>query len=187
MYASVASVSNFLRCLLTSKSRRRNSTIRMKVSVLVYIGWMHLRRYAVVFWNIIYCCVYGVTVVRDWIDIWFIKHLHIITTSNYIAFANSHTLQFTTAHTKSSQFVAASPLSSASAFTFWTNFLLFRLLSQGSIELTKILAAISHQPPALLHWIISRRLCCIRSCSALCGFGADCSENTVPLLMFLAA
>jgi hypothetical protein len=35
----------------------------------------------------------------------FIDHLHIVTLSNYSASANSHTLQFTTAHTKSPQFV----------------------------------------------------------------------------------
>jgi hypothetical protein len=33
----------------------------------------------------------------------FTEHLQIITTSNYSAVTNSHTLQFTTAHTKSSQ------------------------------------------------------------------------------------
>jgi hypothetical protein len=35
----------------------------------------------------------------------FIEHLQILTTCNYKAIANSHTLQFTTAHIKSSQFV----------------------------------------------------------------------------------
>jgi hypothetical protein len=33
----------------------------------------------------------------------FIAHLQIVTTSNHSAIANSHTLPFTTAHTKSSQ------------------------------------------------------------------------------------
>jgi hypothetical protein len=32
----------------------------------------------------------------------FIEHLQIVTTSNYSDITNSHTLQFTTAHTKSS-------------------------------------------------------------------------------------
>jgi hypothetical protein len=36
----------------------------------------------------------------------FIEHLQIVTTSNYSAITNSHTLQFTTEHTKSSQFVS---------------------------------------------------------------------------------
>jgi hypothetical protein len=38
----------------------------------------------------------------------FIEHLQIVTTSNYNAIANSHNLQFTTAHTKYSQFVFTS-------------------------------------------------------------------------------
>jgi uncharacterized PurR-regulated membrane protein YhhQ (DUF165 family) len=38
----------------------------------------------------------------------FIEHLQIVTTSNYSATANSHTLKFTTAHTNSSQFVFTS-------------------------------------------------------------------------------
>jgi hypothetical protein len=37
----------------------------------------------------------------------FIDHLQIVTTSNYSAISNSHTLQFTTARTKSSQFAFA--------------------------------------------------------------------------------
>jgi hypothetical protein len=35
----------------------------------------------------------------------FIEYFQIVTTSNYGAIANSHTLEFTTAHTKSSQSV----------------------------------------------------------------------------------
>jgi hypothetical protein len=38
----------------------------------------------------------------------FIDHLQIVTTSNYSAVANSHTRQFTVAHTKFSQFVLTS-------------------------------------------------------------------------------
>jgi hypothetical protein len=38
----------------------------------------------------------------------FIENFQIITTSNYSAIANSRTLQFTTAHTKSSLFVFTS-------------------------------------------------------------------------------
>jgi hypothetical protein len=40
----------------------------------------------------------------------FIEHLHIVTTSNYSASAYSHTLQFTTARTKSSQSTVPSPV-----------------------------------------------------------------------------
>jgi hypothetical protein len=38
----------------------------------------------------------------------FIDHLQIVTTSNYKALTNSHTLLFTTAHAKPSQFVFVS-------------------------------------------------------------------------------
>jgi hypothetical protein len=40
----------------------------------------------------------------------FTKYLQIVTTSNYSAVANSHTLQFTTARTKSSQPAVFSPV-----------------------------------------------------------------------------
>jgi hypothetical protein len=40
----------------------------------------------------------------------FTEHLQMVTTSNYSAIADSHTLQFTTAHTKPSQFVFTSRL-----------------------------------------------------------------------------
>jgi hypothetical protein len=39
----------------------------------------------------------------------FTEHLQIVTTSNYSAIANSHILQFTTAHIKSSQSAVFSP------------------------------------------------------------------------------
>jgi hypothetical protein len=38
----------------------------------------------------------------------FIEHLQIVTTSNYSTNTNSHTLQFTTAHMKSSQSAVSS-------------------------------------------------------------------------------
>jgi hypothetical protein len=38
----------------------------------------------------------------------FIEHLWIVTTGNYSAMANLHTVQFTTARTKSSQFAVSS-------------------------------------------------------------------------------
>jgi hypothetical protein len=40
----------------------------------------------------------------------FIKHLQIVTTSNYSAVTNSHTLQFTTACTKSPRSAVSSPV-----------------------------------------------------------------------------
>jgi hypothetical protein len=40
----------------------------------------------------------------------FIAHLQIVTTSNCSAIANSHTLQFTIARTKSSQSAVSSPV-----------------------------------------------------------------------------
>jgi hypothetical protein len=72
----------------------------------------------------------------------FMKHLHIVTTSNYSAIANSPTLHFTTAHTKSSQSAVSSPEDV--------------LLLLGSRP--RRLAAISHQPPALLN-AVSRLPC----------------------------
>jgi hypothetical protein len=39
-----------------------------------------------------------------WLEIGFIYHLRIVTTSNYNTIANLHTLQITTAHAKPSQF-----------------------------------------------------------------------------------
>jgi hypothetical protein len=40
----------------------------------------------------------------------FIEHLQIVTTRNYSAIANSHTLQFPTARTKPSQSAVSSPV-----------------------------------------------------------------------------
>jgi hypothetical protein len=40
----------------------------------------------------------------------FIEHLHVVTTCNYSAIVNSHTLQFTTARTKSSHSAVSSPV-----------------------------------------------------------------------------
>jgi hypothetical protein len=40
----------------------------------------------------------------------FIDRLQIVTTCNYSAFASLHTLQFTTAHTRSSQSAMSSPV-----------------------------------------------------------------------------
>jgi hypothetical protein len=46
-----------------------------------------------------YCHVYEWLQTRGWLVIWFIDRLQIVTTSNYSAIANSHTLQFTIART----------------------------------------------------------------------------------------
>jgi hypothetical protein len=53
---------------------------------------------------------------RSELVIRFIGHLQIVTTSNYSAVTTSHTLQFTTACTESSQ----SNVSSAISFQWWT-------------------------------------------------------------------
>jgi hypothetical protein len=44
-----------------------------------------------------------VTIEGVWIGNWVFDHLQMVTTSNYSAIANSHALQFTTAHTMSFQ------------------------------------------------------------------------------------
>jgi hypothetical protein len=52
----------------------------------------------------------------EWLQMWFelvigfIELLQNITTSNYSTVANSYTLQFTTAHTKSFQSAVSSPV-----------------------------------------------------------------------------
>jgi hypothetical protein len=51
-----------------------------------------------------------VTIDGVWMLIGFIDHLHIVTTSNYNAMTNSHTLQFTTARIKSFQSAVSSPV-----------------------------------------------------------------------------
>jgi hypothetical protein len=58
----------------------------------------------------IYCHVYEWLWTGFGLGIGFIDHLQIVTTSNYNTVANSHTLQFTTARTKSSQPAAFSPV-----------------------------------------------------------------------------
>jgi hypothetical protein len=72
----------------------------------------------------------------------FTDQLHIVTTCSYNAIANSHILQFTTAYTKSSQFVVTS------------RFLVtdpkdpYRLANVS--QETPRLVPVSHQPPTLL-------------------------------------
>jgi hypothetical protein len=44
------------------------------------------------------------------LEIGFIEHLQIVTTSNYSTVANPHTLQFTPVHTKSSNSAVSSPV-----------------------------------------------------------------------------
>jgi hypothetical protein len=52
----------------------------------------------------------GVTIDGFGLVTGFIEHLQIVTTSNYNAIANSHTLQLTTARTKSSHSAVFSPV-----------------------------------------------------------------------------
>jgi hypothetical protein len=52
----------------------------------------------------------SVTVVGFGLVVGFIEHLQIITTNNYSAVTNSHTIQFTMACTKSSQSAVSSPV-----------------------------------------------------------------------------
>jgi hypothetical protein len=80
----------------------------------------------------------------------FTEHWQIVTTSNYSAISNSHTLQFTTARTKYSQPAVSS--------------LVDVLLLLGSHP--RRLAAISHQPPILLT-AVSRPSCKSKSKSKL--------------------
>jgi hypothetical protein len=74
----------------------------------------------------------------------YIDHLQIVTTSNYSAITNSQTLQFTTAHTKSTQFDVSSPVAAVASLAS-----VFKSLLTGDC-LTPRLAAISHQPLTLL-------------------------------------
>jgi hypothetical protein len=60
--------------------------------------------------GILYCHVYEWLWVGFGLVIRFIEHLRIVTTGNYSAIANSHTVQFTTARSKSSQSAVPSPV-----------------------------------------------------------------------------
>jgi hypothetical protein len=68
-----------------------------------------------------------------WLVTGFIEHLQNVTINNSSAVANSHTLQFTTARTKSYQSAVSSPMDAA-------------LLPDSR---PRRLAAILHQPPTL--------------------------------------
>jgi hypothetical protein len=92
----------------------------------------------------------------------FIEHLQIVTISNYKADANSHTLQFTTACTKSSQYLHQ--LSPGNSFlSFHVHVLTGWWLSHNL-------------PPTLLSAI--SRLACIHSFSTLCSLSTDRIEST---------
>jgi hypothetical protein len=56
-----------------------------------------------------------------------IEYLRIVIASNYRVVSNSHTLQFATACTKSSQTVVPSQMCYISVLTFTANFLLYLL------------------------------------------------------------
>jgi hypothetical protein len=102
--------------------------------------------YPAIFLRNIIPVVYIVTILecdyRRGMVIWFVEHVQSVTTSNYSAFANSRTLQFTTARNKSSQSALSSPV----------DILLLPDSRPGR------LATISHQPPILLT-AVSRLLC----------------------------
>jgi hypothetical protein len=52
----------------------------------------------------------SVTIDGVWFGNWIYGLLQIVTTSNYNTITNSHTQQFTTARTKSSQYAVSSPV-----------------------------------------------------------------------------
>jgi hypothetical protein len=108
--------------------------------------------------------------VTEWVQtgfrsvIGFMEHLQIVTTSKYVAVANSHTLQFTTACTGSSQSAVSSSMSSASVLKFWlagdclTTLLTTLLTATSILNWTPDWQANSHQRPTLLQWNASRKV-----------------------------
>jgi hypothetical protein len=64
----------------------------------------------------------------------FTENLQNVTTSNYSAIINSHTLQLTATCPKPPQSAVSSPMSSASMFRLTTNTLRFWLASQNKVE-----------------------------------------------------
>jgi hypothetical protein len=115
-------------------------------------------------WHVLFS-VCTVTCMSDYRRVWvigFIENLQIVTTRNYSAFINLHTLQLTTERTKPSQYAVSSlvvawwqvlTMSSASMLTF---------LPAGDCPTTN---------PTLL------QLSCLQH------IGTDHTENTVPLLL----
>jgi hypothetical protein len=63
----------------------------------------------------------------------FIKNLHNVTTNKYNAIANSHTLQFTTTRSKTSQSAVSSPAVACSFLSFRVHVLTGRPLSHNSL------------------------------------------------------
>jgi hypothetical protein len=123
------------------------------------------------FWNSIATCL--VTIDWVWIGNWMYWPL---TDRNYSAIANSHTLQFTTTHIKSFQSAVSSPavawwriptISSASVLTF---------LPTCDCSTT----VDSHLSSTQFYWLNSARSVEWHS------LGTDPTENTVPLLMWVA-
>jgi hypothetical protein len=102
------------------------------------------------------CHVLGVTVEEVWIGNWiFVDRIQIVTTSNYGAITNLHTLQITRAHAKSSQSATVS-----------TSRFLERLLT---VEILQFLCTRHYCPENIPQ---------LNSCSK--HFGMDHSENVIP-------
>jgi hypothetical protein len=70
----------------------------------------------------------------------FIEHLQIVTTRNYSSIANSHTLQFITAHTKSSQSAVSSPVVAWWQITTMSSASVLTFLSAGDCPITNTLS-----------------------------------------------
>jgi hypothetical protein len=118
----------------------------------------------------------------------FVKLLQYVTTNNCSGNCNSHTLQFSTSCTKSSQSAVSSPVVTGNGFQCH-NFLSFRVHVITGWRLPHIsligpaetlrLVAISQQPPTLLTAISKPSHS--RSCSSLYSLGMDRIENTSPI------
>jgi hypothetical protein len=85
-----------------------------------------------------------------------------VTTSNYSAIANSHTLQFTTARTKCSQSAVSSPVVAWWWISTMSSASMLKFLLAGNCPTTNSLLQLS----CLYH------------------LGMDSTENTIPLLLF---
>jgi hypothetical protein len=116
----------------------------------------------------------------------FIEHLQIRTGSKCSAIRNSHTLQFTTACTKSSQTAVSSLISSAFVLTFTTNFLLFWLPSQYSTQLSSHDLVITATPNCIASAQTAQKtlfptVLLLLFHMASRGYCSECVENTIPL------
>jgi hypothetical protein len=99
----------------------------------------------------------------------FVEHLQTVTTSNYGAIANSHTLQFTTTRAKSPQSAVSSQVD-------------VPVLPDSG---PRWLVAISHKPPPRLTAV--SRLSRNHSCSSLYSLGTNRTGNISPNSSFVVA